>query len=395
MKKRILVLLLCAFAAFQISAGGESFKPQVPSIPERDLNNSPGSTIPSRGLFVSLIQNPPTLSNREGIVKLIQFAKEAKIKILFMQIYRANQAWFPSKVGDSAPYEAVLKTLGEDPFAFLIREAHGAGIEVHAWLNMLSLSENENAPILKKYGTDILTRNLEEKKTLADYKIDSQYFLEPGDTRVREELVTLVSEVVRTYPELDGIQFDYIRYPDSHPRYGYTPINMERFKKTTGLKKIREGSRAWSDWKRTQVTELLRLLIQSVRSVRPGIRVSATGCMSYVRALQEAFQDWPSWVNSGLVDFVTVMNYSADPAEYENWTEVAKAKVMDPRKLYLGAPAYKLVKTPEIFRKEWQSCEKSGAALCAVFHYGSLLENSALEKPLLSKEYSSGKEGVM
>jgi uncharacterized lipoprotein YddW (UPF0748 family) len=372
MKKNILILALCFLAVFPAPVKSE------PSAPAESGN--------ARGLFVSLIQDPPTLSSREAIMELVRFAKQARVKILFVQIYRANQTWFPSKVGDSALYEAALKKLGEDPFALLIKEAHRAGVEVHAWLNMLSLSSNENAPILKKFGKDILTRNLGEKKTLADYKIDSQYFLEPGDTRVRSELVTVVGEIVRAYPELDGVQFDYIRYPDSHPRYGYTPINMERFKKSTGLKKIKEGSRAWNDWKRAQVTELLTLLIRKARSIRPGIRVSATGCMSYDRALHEAFQDWPSWVNRGLVDFVTVMNYSPDPAEYERWNGVAKSKVSDPKRLYLGVGAYKLVRLPDIFSTEWRSCEKSGAGLCAVFHYGSILENAALEKSLLSEE---------
>lgn len=341
---------------------------------------------PSRGLLVSLIQNPPTLSSREAMVRLVDFSKKAHVKILFVQIYRANQAWFPSKVGDSSLYEAARKTVGEDPFAFLIREAHAAGIEVHAWLNVLSLSTNEEAPLLKKYGPDILTRNLEEKKTLADYKIDNQYFLEPGDPRVRKELVAMMGEIVRAYPGLDGVQFDYIRYPDSHPRYGYTPVNMDRFKRSTGLTKVREGSRAWNDWKRAQVTELLKLLIRKARSIRPHIQVSATGCMSYARALHEAFQDWPSWVNTQLVDFVTVMNYSPDPVEYERWNEVAKSKVSDRKRLYLGVGAYKLVQTQKVFETEWRSCEKSEAALCAVFHYGSLLENAALEAPLLTEK---------
>jgi uncharacterized lipoprotein YddW (UPF0748 family) len=374
MKKRILILALCLLVIFQAPVKCE--------------------ILPLRGLFVSLIQNPPTLSNREAMIKLVDFAKKARIKILFVQIYRANQAWFSSKVGDSEPYETALKTIGEDPFAFLIREAHGAGIEVHAWLNMLSLSTNEDAPLLKKYGTDILTRNLEEKKTLADYKIDNQYFLEPGDTRVRKELLAVVEEVVRAYPHLDGVQFDYIRYPDSHPRYGYTPINMDRFKQSTGLKKIKEGSRAWNDWKRAQVTELLKLLVQKARSIRSDIQVSATGCMSYVRALHEAFQDWPSWVNSGLVDFVTVMNYSPDPAEYERWNGVAGDKVLDRTRLYLGVGAYKLVHSPEIFEKEFRSCEKSGSGLCAVFHYGSLLENPMLEKSLFSQKEAHKNEKV-
>ncbi len=340
-----------------------------------------------RGLFVSLIQNPPTLSGREAIMELIHFAKKAKIKILFVQIYRANQAWFPSKVGDTTLYEAALKTLGEDPFAFLVRSAHDAGIEVHAWLNILSLSANEDAPLLKKYGPGILTRNLEEKKELADYKIDSQYFLEPGDTRVRKELVAMVEEIVRAYPALDGVQFDYIRYPDKHPRYGYTRINMDRFKRSTGLATIKEGSRAWNDWKRAQVTELLKLLVEKARALRPTLQVSATGCMSYARALYEAFQDWPSWINTGLVDFVTVMNYSPDPAEYERWSKVAKSKVLDPKQLYLGVGAYKLVRSPEIFEKEFRFCEESGGGLCAIFHYGSLLENPVLADALLKNPY--------
>jgi uncharacterized lipoprotein YddW (UPF0748 family) len=377
MKKRILIFALCLSFTFPAFVKCEDVTPRASSTP--------------RGLFVSLIQNPPTLSSREAIMALVDFAKKARIKVLFVQIYRANQAWFPSKVGDSAPYAAALKTLGEDPFALLIREAHGAGIEVHAWLNMLSLSANEGAPLLKKYGPDILTRNLEEKKTLADYKIDSQYFLEPGDTRVRKELIALVEEIVRTYAHLDGVQFDYIRYPDSHPRYGYTPINMDRFKKATGLKKIKEGSRAWNDWKRAQVTEFLKLLIQKARAIRPDIHVSATGCMPYERALYEAFQDWPSWIHSGLVDFVTVMNYSPDPAEYERWNGVAKDKVPDRTRLYSGVGAYKLVHSPEIFEKEYRSCEESGIGLCAVFHYGSLLENPMLEKPLLDQK--EGPEG--
>ncbi len=363
MKKSILILILCVLILF----------PSQPGI-ARDSG---------RGLFVSLIQDPPTLSSREAMVALVAFAKKARFRVLFVQIYRANQAWFPSKVGDVAAYEAAVKSLGEDPFAFLIREAHREGIEVHAWLNMLTLSTNENAPLLKKYGPGILTRNLEEKKTLADYKIDNQYFLEPGDVRVRRELSSLVGEIVQAYPGMDGVQFDYIRYPDSHPRYGYTESNMARFKKATGRRTIEEESKVWKDWKRAQVTELLKLLVQTVRTIRPRLQISSTGCMSYTRALYEAFQDWPSWVNAGLVDFVTVMNYSADPEEYERWNSLVRSKVTDLHKLNFGVGAYKLLRSPGIFTKEFRSCEETGQGLCAVFHYGSLLENPALAEVLV------------
>src|SRR3989338_5962617 len=158
-----------------------------------------------RGLFVSVIQDPPVLSSREEIKNLIVFAKKTNVKTLYVQIYRANKAWFSSTVADQEPYETCFKNLSEDPFTLLIKEAHASGIEVHAWLNLLSLSANEQAPLLKKYGTEILTRNLKKKRKLKDYKIDDQYFLEPGDLRVREALSALVGEIFTAYPDLDGL----------------------------------------------------------------------------------------------------------------------------------------------------------------------------------------------
>jgi uncharacterized lipoprotein YddW (UPF0748 family) len=344
-----------------------------------------------RGLFVTMIQNPQVLSSRKEITKLIDFAKKARIKILFVQIYRANQSWFPSQVADSGPYETGLQNLSEDPFALLIKQAHAAGIQVHAWLNMLSLSTNKDAKLLRKYGTDILTRNLKEKKKIEDYKIDDQYFLEPGDPRIQEDLAIMVEEILRAYPSLDGVQFDYIRYPDKNPAYGYTKINIERFKKATGLETIEEHSQVWEDWKRAQVTEFLELLVKRTRKLRPDIQISATGCMPYVRAYYEAFQDWPSWLKRGLVDFVTMMSYSPDPSEFEKWIASAKTKTEDFKKVNIGVGAYKLVHAPRTFEQEFRLCEKAGGGCCVVLHYGSLLENPSLGSFLSGDEDSKGK----
>ena len=78
----------------------------------------------SRGLFVSVIQDPPVLSSREEIKNLVSFAKKAGIRTLFVQVYRANKAWFPSTVADSGPYESCRKNLSQDPFQFVIKQAH-------------------------------------------------------------------------------------------------------------------------------------------------------------------------------------------------------------------------------------------------------------------------------
>ncbi len=334
-----------------------------------------------QALFVSQIQDPPVFSSREEITRLVAFAKEKKIKILFVQVYRSNKSWFPSRIADSEPYHDAVAKVGEDPLALLILEAHRAGLEVHAWMNLLSLGANTDAFFLKKYGPDILTRNTQKKRKIEDYKIDDQYFLEPGDLRVRTDLTILVEEVVKTYPHLDGIQFDYIRYPDMHPHYGYTQINMDRYKKANGVTHIDEESDGWKQWKRDQVTELLFMLKEKARSLHPAIQVSTTGCMPYSRAYHEAFQDWATWVGTSIVDFVTIMDYSDVPEEYEQGIENIKVKIGSLQKIKIGVGAYKFLQNPDVFEKELLICRRYGVT-CAVFHYGSLLKNSKLGEKL-------------
>ncbi len=340
---------------------------------------------PQRELFVSVIQVPQTLTSLQAMKDLVAFSKQAGVKTLFVQVYRSDQTWFPSNLSDDSPYRKALESTGEDPLAFLIKEAHAAGLEVHAWMNLLSLSTNQDAPILKKYGPGVLTRKPGEKVKIEDYLIDHQYFLEPSDERVRSYLSEIMGELITAYPALDGVQMDYIRYPDSHPFYGYTEENMARFREASGIQTVEEYTPGWKDWRRRQVTELVELLSKKARGMHPGIIFSTTGCAPYSRAYHEAFQDWASWIENGLVDFVTMMSYPVDPLDLEENIMGAKARAEDFQRVNVGLGAYKLLEAPETFRKQWEICAVSGARGCAVFHYGSLLENPELGKVLTAE----------
>lgn len=149
-------------------------------------------------------------------------------------------------------------------------------------------------------------------------------------------------------------------------------MNLSRFKAATGRETVDEGSTVWQGWKRAQVTELLKAVVRKVRQIRPDIVVSTTGCAPYVRAYHEAFQDWPSWLNDGTADFVTVMTYSADPKEYARLVEDALKRVKDPSRIRLTVGAYQLEHAPEDLRRELDICAGAGAGGCAVFHYGNL-----------------------
>ncbi|HTL71506.1 MAG TPA: family 10 glycosylhydrolase [Candidatus Eisenbacteria bacterium] len=337
---------------------------------------------PARALFVSVIQDPPVLSGRDAIDGLVRYAVRAGVRTLFVQIYRENKAWFRSTVGDSSPYEACLASVGEDPLALLIRQAHASGIEVHAWLNLLSLGANEHSPLLGRYGTDILTRNVYEKKTLDSYKIDNQFFLDPGDERVREALSRVVGEVVDAYPELDGLQFDYIRYPDWHPAYGYNSRNVARYLEKVGrdMIPIENDDPSWQQWKRDQVTGLLELLAGEARSRKPSLRISTTGLVPYSRANLEAFQDWRTWLDRGLVDFVTLMGYSTSTIRFRRYLRDARdsGPADGLARINVAVGAYEMTRQPRTFRRQIEACREAGPRACVAFHYGSLMENPEL-----------------
>ena len=335
--------------------------------------------IPSgRAFFVSVIEEPPVLGSRGKIAALVEYAKKTHTKTLFVQVYRSNQAWFPSKLADKGPYETCLKSVGEDPLSLLIREAHSSGIEVHAWMNLLSLGANSEAPLLKKYGAAILTRNIKKKHSLKDYKIDDQFFLEPGDPRVQEALSVITGELVTRYPGLDGLQFDYIRYPDWHPRYGHTRINIERYRKKTGRRQIREESKEWQDWKRAQVTELLAKLAHKARMIHPAMQISTTGLMPYSRAFEEGSQDWRSWIQSGLIDFVTLMCYAKDEEGFKKYLEDSEKNLSGLKKANIAVGAYSQLHTPKVFGEQFKLCEDAHPRGCVVLHYGNLLEEPVL-----------------
>jgi len=346
------------------------------------LNPGLSGAAETRGLFVSMIQDPQVLSSRQSILDLIAVSKSTRVNVLFVQVYRANRSWFPSSIADATAYRQGAKALGEDPLKFLIRQAHSEGIQVHAWLNLLSLSANEKAPLLERYGPDILTQNIRPKRELSDYKIDRQYFLEPGDPRVCRALLTLCDELLDGYPGLDGVLFDYIRYPDRDPAYGWTRTNLKRFRKSSGLAVFAESNPQWKNWKRSQVTSLVERLSRKARATRPGLVVSSTACAPYSRAYHEALQEWNLWLDRNLVDFVTLMSYSPDPNEFERFVMDAKKKTPDFGKVNVAVGAYQLGERPENLADEIEKSRLCSSRGWVVLHYGNLAGD-----PLLMRSF--------
>ncbi len=359
---------------------------------------------PRLGVWITVFTPEKVLFSKASADRLIGRCRTSGIDHIYLQVYRADKAYYDSDITDRSAYEKMLKEAGGDNIKYLIREAHKSGIKVYAWLNLLSISQNSGANILKKYGNQVLTRDQHgrtslrkgDKDKLDKYYIrENQLFLEPGDERVRSYLASIAAEIMKKYPDLDGLHLDYVRYPAVVPfspgsrfishglGYGYVKTNLDNFKKNTGLNaRTMEGSRdnyrKWDDWHRDQVTTLVKDISGRVKALSPSAEISCTIVPSIERTHLVTFQDWTEWLREGYVDYVTVMNYTDDTKLLElNSGSMLLPEVEE--KVYIGVGAYLLKKKTAVLKEQLSYLIELSPAGIVIFSYDDIADNEELQ----------------
>ncbi|ARQ68228.1 family 10 glycosylhydrolase [Streptomyces marincola] len=252
-----------------------------------------------------------------------------------------NRALYPRTDAaiDPAPY---------DPLDEVIEQAHAAGLEVHAWVNVNTMWNSATPPrsadhVFNRHGPGATgaDRWLNRKADGTEL-VGANAYVDPGHPDAVEYIVSAVQSIVREY-DVDGVNLDYIRYPDgssttTHSDWGYNEVSLERFRQATGRTDTPDPADAqWSDWRRDQVTNLVRRVYLGMWEVDPRARLSmdavtygfgpqSTGGWETTRTYREVLQDWSGWLDEGIMDTVVAMNYkrewNQDQARmFAEWTE--------------------------------------------------------------------------
>lgn len=176
-------------------------------------------------------------------------------------------AHYPSKLLPSSPR---IKTDG-DQIAECLKACRKYGIELHVWkVNFnLSTAPRDFREQLRAAGRTQKDREGKEVNWLCPSH-DENFALE------RDSML----EVAREY-DVDGIHFDYIRYPDRNACF----CNgcRERFERTPDVKITKwpadvltgEPAAKFADWRREQITRLVRAVSEAAHKRKPQIKVSA------------------------------------------------------------------------------------------------------------------------
>ncbi|MBF0216301.1 MAG: family 10 glycosylhydrolase [Candidatus Omnitrophica bacterium] len=363
-------------------------------------------TSPRLGAWITVFTPENVFYSRENADKLVRTCKEAGIDHIYLQLYRAGEAFYDSAITVASPFEKIKKSFGGDPVKYIIDAAKKNGIEVHAWLNLLSVAQNDKADVLLKIGPAALTLDQNEKKSWSKEKEavdkrfvrEDQLFLEPGNPQVRTYLTSIVGEILDKYPSIAGVHLDYIRYPKAVPfspgsrfdayslSYGYTFQNMLNFKKDNGatpkeMEKTRDNFQKWDDWRRRQVTELARMISGNVRAREGKYRISAAVMPSAELAYSVNFQDWPDWLRKGYIDHVVTMNYTENP-ELAGINARSSLSQSSREKVYIGLGAYLLKSLPGVLKEEIETVKKASPGGIVIFSYDEVAKDAELRQTL-------------
>ncbi len=134
-------------------------------------------------------------------------------------------------------------------------------------------------------------------------------------------------EVARKYG-VDGLHFDYIRYPGNDTCF--CDGCRRRFEVTLGktvvnwpsdLRSNEELARQWQDFRRQQITTVVTEVSQRAREVRPGIKISAAVFPNWPVHRDVVAQDWKLWCEKGYLDFVCPMDYTPSTSQFQHQVE--------------------------------------------------------------------------
>lgn len=229
-----------------------------------------------------------------------------------------NMLWGGVAFYDSRllPVSAELAKRG-DQIAECLAACRKYGVQIHVWKVNWNTGHRVPPSFLESMRAEgrlqVSSRGKEEPWLCPSHPLNQKL-----------EIDSMV-EVARLYA-VDGLHFDYIRYPGQD--HCFCRGCRDRFAKATGEKidrwpqsVQREGTLhgKWLDWRRSNIDTVVAAVSREARAVRPGLRVSAAVFRNWATDRDGVGQDWKLWCERGWVDFLCPMDYTESDRVFENW----------------------------------------------------------------------------
>ena len=274
---------------------------------------------------------------------------------------------------------------GWDPLSFLVEEAHQRGIEVHpynavGYTGMTGIDYQSGTRLpewrLTRFANDHPELWMRRQDGMTCFDVSGSVVLSYGTREARLHEQQPFLEMARDY-DVDGVQLEFQiesvpGQVDEHGVmvYGYEAAIVEDYHRESGRDPmaLSNQDRDWTLFRAGYVTrfvrELRRQLEGLVRKVSLTVAVASNPETAWKR-----LQDWPAWVEAGLVDEIHIRHLTGNLAHIFEDTHVAARTVAGRVPLVAqlvcwGPP--KLV-TPDLLRQGADAALAAGADEVGVY----------------------------
>lgn len=333
---------------------------------------------------------------RNDADELLNNVQKLGYNTLFLQVRPSGDAFYKSRNYPWSKHltgtEGTAPSDGFDPLEYFIEKAHEKGIALHAWINpyRLTASANDSG---KQSDSSIAAKYPE----LTVKHTDGKLYLNPGEPDSTALVVEGILELVKNY-DIDGIHLDDYFYPDSS------------FPDSEAYTKYGGDFSDIGDWRRSNITSLIRRISTALRAEAPEIIFSVSPCgiwankeshrdgseTSGIQSYFDYYADSRLWVKESLVDWIMPQiywNIGHSAADFEAlarwWSDTVQGTDVS---LIVGQAAYKAAEetgsasvwysqsgAEELYRQTELLKSLTGSAGYSHYRLGSLLHNPVLE----------------
>ncbi len=349
----------------------------------------------------------PALASADAIESVVRTARDAGFNTLIVQVRARGDAMFP---GGVEPMVAGLpgQVAGFDPLAEVLRQSQAAGLQVHAWISVNLVSSAVQLPVASDHIVYrhpewlMVPRDLARELAAVDFKSPAYVgklarwtrahprdveglYTSPLHPEAVDHAVEVLRDLVSRY-DVDGVHFDYMRYPSDE--FDYSRAALSAFREemrgelSSELRQRLESlladdplvypdtfPEAWTRYRRSRLTALAMRLRSAVKQVRLSLVVSAAVVADQVDARDHRLQDWSTWLEAGLLDVACPLAYTTDPATFSRQVAAAR-QIPGVHDLWVGIGAYRLT-VPRTLENIF-AARQEGVEGIAIFSYDSL-----------------------
>lgn len=311
-------------------------------------------------------------AQQQELCDMLDRLQDANFNTIFLQARLRGDVIFRSAIEPAAKtFSGKYGALpGYDPLAYAIEECHKRGMECHAWFVTFPVGTDKS--VAEQGKLSVVKRQPKLCK-----RHNGEWYLDPGVPQTADYILSLVKELVNGY-DIDGIHFDYIRYPEQAKTFPDKAL----YKKLGQKKQL-------ADWRRENINKMVYRIYDWVKLTKPWVQVSSSPLGKYNRiervpnagwtAYESVFQDPKMWMQQGKQDMIVPMMYYLHDNFFpfvDNWVSNSNGRLVVP-----GLGAYRMLKneadwTVNDVTDQIDYSRYYGGAGCTFFRCASVLDNT-------------------